>query len=291
MPHLLFFSTSFIWGSSFILMKRATDVFGPMTIGGMRTFGGLIFLLFIMKITKTRFADFKKDGFKLAFIALAGNVIPFSIQPFLIENYGSGFIGMMVGLVPVFTIIISKVIFKNKIHKMEMCGIFMGLLCVVGIFSDGLNRSFTIPHLLIAIIVPLGYALTNSYAKERLSHLSPMTLMASQLIIATSCLNPIAFATESVNTEGNIMVAVISLILLSFIGTGLAGYMFFKMIKAKGAVYASLVTYIIPVYALLFGWFDGEKVTVIQLFSVIGVILSILLSQYHNLIKKTKKIV
>ncbi len=287
MPHLLFFMTSFIWGSSFILMKRAADVFGPMTIGGMRTFGGLIFLLFIMKIKRIHFADFKKDGYKLAFIAIAGNVVPFSIQPFLIGSYGSGFIGMMVGLVPIFTIVISRLFFKNKTHPMEIAGVFLGLLCIIGIFWDGLNRSLSVVHLLIAIIVPLGYAITNSYAKERLSHLSPMSLMASQLIIATACLNPIAFATESMKPEGDITVAVISLVILSFIGTGLAGYMFFKMIKMKGAVYASLVTYIIPIYALFFGWVDGEKVTSIQMFSVLGVILSILFSQYPNFVKKT----
>jgi drug/metabolite transporter (DMT)-like permease len=286
MPHLLFFLTSFIWGSSFILMKRASDVFGPMTIGGIRTVGALLFLLVIMRFKKVSFVNFREYGWKLLLIAMLGNVIPFSIQPFLINYYGSGFIGMMVGLVPIFTIIISRMMFKTVIHKFEVWGVIMGLICIIGIFSDGLKRSFTITHLLIAIIVPLGYAITNSFTKHHLTHLNPMALMASQLVFAIFCLNPIAFSTESINYEGDMQTAVISVLILSFIGTGLAGYMFFKMIKMKGAIYVSLVTYVIPIYALFIGWLDGEKVTLIQMLSIIGIILSIFLSQMKGLKRK-----
>jgi drug/metabolite transporter (DMT)-like permease len=287
MHHFLFFMTSFIWGSSFILMKRATDVFGPMTIGGMRTLGGLLFLWVIMKFLRKEFLSFKQYGWSMLTIACAGNVIPFCIQPFLIESYGSGFIGMMVGLVPMFTLLIAKFIFNNKISSIEVAGILMGLICIIGIFSDGLKRSFTVPHLLIAILVPLCYAFTNSYTKEKLSHLDPMSIMSTQLIFATCILNPIAFFNEKPNLEGDVTTASLSLILLSFFGTGLAGYMFFKMIKLKGAVYTSMVTYVIPIYALLIGWLDGENVTFVQIFCVVGIIFSILLTQY-SVLKKSK---
>lgn len=263
-------------------MKKALLSFGPLSVACMRTAGGAALIWLILMIQRKKILFSKKLTFQLLLIASTSSIIPFMIQPYLIQDYGSGFIGMMVGMVPICTIVWSKLLYDVKVTKVEFLGVCIGLMCLVGIFSDGLNRSLTLSHFFLALCVPLGYAFTNTYIRHRLSHVGAIELTFSKLSIATVVLLPISVSTEQVDVNIYFNLAIFSAILLGCFGTGLAGYLFYKMIKMKGALFAGLVTYIIPIYAIFFGWLDGEKVTHMQLISILGIIVSVFLIQLHD---------
>ncbi|MEM1028682.1 MAG: DMT family transporter, partial [Planctomycetota bacterium] len=155
MVYAWFVLVCLIWGSSFILMKKASVVFGPLTIGAGRVLGGAIVLGVMIGIT----AQFRREassesprgagitwrerfslpGFGvLMVLVVLGFLYPFSMQPYLIGRLDqSGFIGMMVCLVPLLTIGASAVLLRTWPGWRQWVGVSVGLVSMPALFGVG----------------------------------------------------------------------------------------------------------------------------------------------------------
>ena len=280
MKHLILFSLlCLIWGSSFILMKIAAPVFGPYSVSAYRLLlGGLTILpYFLLRKRASHFS--RANILPLLMICFCGNIVPFTVQPIVIHHTGySGFVGSMVVFVPLFTILWSIPILKVHPTRRELIGTLGGLLGLIVMMWDGLKLDISLPYLLLACLVPLGYSLSNVIVKRFVTHVDPVFLATAVSLTAGSvvlCMTPLDTPDYGPGfTRGLVAMAV-----LAILCTGIAGCIFFVLVRDKGPLYAGLISYPIPCVAILWGLADGETVTWVQAVALLIVLCMVALEQ------------
>jgi len=281
MPYLIFLLICSIWGSSFILMKKASLAFTPLGVGAGRVVGGAVVLAAIWWISRLRWTLTKRDIGPVLFVVLVGYAWPYALQPLLVERHGSAFIAMTVSFVPLATIVVSIPWLGVWPTARQLLGVGGGLVCMGALAADGLNRRVPPADLLLAASVPLSYALANCCIRRQLRHLTSLELSLGSLALASVVLVPLAFAVPGkTNTDGNdLSLAISSLVVLGVLGTGVGTYLFNRLIREQGPLFAGMVTYLVPVGALAWGWIDQEKVTALQLTALAGVLAMVAIVQ------------
>ena len=273
---ILFIFICLAWGISFLLMKYATIAFGSMSISCYRVLSGglILLLLWAIRPKEGRKLNLKKDFFGLTWIAILGYALPFYLQPWLIQKTdNSAFFGMMVAFVPLLTMVTSVFMLKKKPTKMEMCGVGGGLILLMIIGRESLQFDFNLSILLLGLVSPLAYAVTNTYIKQKYADVSPLSLSCFSLLYAGLLLLPVSLPENIAGKHPDFTMSLVSLLILGFISTGLAMAAFYHLIKERGPLFASMVTYVIPVEAALLGWWlENEEITLLQIICLLGVI-------------------
>jgi len=289
MQYLLFIITSLIWGGAFFLMKKAGLAFGPLTIGATTTFGGA-FVLWISWLVKQNAWQVRRQHLiPLSIVCLLGYIFPYAAQPFLIKLIGHGFIGMMVALVPIFTILISIPLLSVYPSRKQFLGILVGMVCLSLMVIDGLNRDVSWFYLFMALSVPLCYAISNILVQRSLQDLPPIILVALFMTAATIALIPLSLVFETITIDDNFVTAIVAILLLSVFARGIAMLFFYKMIKVNGPLFAGMVTYVIPIEALMWSWIDNERITLMQVSAILIVLLVVGVVQ-RDIVHRNKKV-
>ena len=283
MHYLLFIFVCSMWGTNFLLMDKARGAFGPISIGAGRVFGGAIVLAIVWLAMRKKWPVKSRDFLPLLFIATVGMAWPFALQPHLIGMYGSGFMGMMVALVPLLTVLVSVPILGEYPTMRQLFGVIGGLVCLALIMKDGMvTRDVTPLGICLVVTIPLNYAVCNTYIKRRFADVSPVVLTLNTLALAAIVLMPLAVTLETVKVDEKFLLAAAAALTLTVLGTGVGALAFYKLLQDKGPLFAGMVTYIVPAIAISLGWLvNAEKVTVLQLSALAGVLLMVAVVQYQ----------
>lgn len=266
---LLLFLLAFVWGSSFILMKMG--LFGPngdalftsWEVGAMRiTFAGLV----LLPVTLSKLLSIPKDKWKWLFaVGAIGNTIPAFLFTAAQTKLASSVAGMLNALTPIFTLVVAIAFFHSQFSKRQMLGVgigFIGAIGLVSINSDG-GESEVFSGLLV-VVATICYAFSVNIIRNKLSEIGSTTIAAvslSMMAMGTTIWvvffsDVFAHATLPGGVKGVIAIAV-----LGAIGTAGALMIFNRVIKETSALFASSVTYVIPVFASLWGYLDGEHLS------------------------------
>ncbi|HVG41889.1 MAG TPA: DMT family transporter [Chitinophagaceae bacterium] len=263
----IFILLSLIWGSSFILMKESSRELNGWQIGGIRIFSaGFVFLPFAL------FHIFKIPRRKLPFIIISGmlgNLLPAFLFALAIEKVDSALEGILNSLTPLFVIVIGTLFFKTRLHPKKIAGVlisFIGLLILS--FSKGGITITNYGSILMVLLATIFYGLNVNVVSHYLKEVDPMKMatisLAFMFPIAGAVLlyqNVFSIAYYDEGARGAIAYAV----LLGVVGSAIATAFFYVLIKRAGGLFASLVTYAIPIVAILWGLLDNENITLIQL--------------------------
>ena len=287
-PYVAFLFICLCWGTSFILMDRAGDAFGPAAIGLGRMLGGALTLAAYCFVTRSWIRLTRTDWARLGMVALLANALPYVIQPMVMQRAGEhGFFGMMVTLVPLATILAAGLMLREWPSARQWIGVLGGLACAGLIVWDGAERGISPGLLLLALSVPVSYAFGNSYMKWKLSHLPTAQLSTLFLAIGAAIVLPISqpplrglLELDGPGTPQYWPVAVASLVALSVGSTGVAILAFVHLIQTQGPLFAGMVTYVVPMIALLWGQFDSERLTGRQLVAIAGMLAMVALVQW-----------
>lgn len=279
--HLMFLAICVIWGSSFILMKKAALAFGPMGIAGWRVASGGAALALVWWLTGSRWTLRRGDALALGVVVLLGCVWPYTVQPLVIHRYAdSAFMGVVVSFVPLLTVLFSLPMLKLYPTRRQVFGVIGGLVCMVLLLGDGFLRHIAVRDLLLAATVPISYAICANYIRRRFSDCSPLVLCIAANGLSAAILVPVSVAAENVTFSDGFAIAVLCLFLLGVLGTGLASYLHYVLIQQRGPLFAGMVTYVVPIGAVAWGWGDGETITAIQIASLLGVLAMVALVQF-----------
>jgi drug/metabolite transporter (DMT)-like permease len=290
MPYLTFLFNCLIWGSSFILMDRAAQALGPLAIGTIRLLGGSLTLALWWAWTRPPVNIDRSDWKHIAIVAAMSNAWPFTVLPFVMAQADEhGYFGMMVSLVPLVTILASIPMLGIWPSLRQVVGVIGGLVCLGGVVLDGSQRGIAPGILALAVTVPTAYAVGNTYIKARLNHLEPLPLTVLLLGIAGLLLLPLQMFPDLIAEAGLVgpdesrgwALAIVSMILLAVLSTGLATLMFLRMVKYQGPLFAGMVTYVIPLVALAWGQYDSERLTTLQVTAIMGVLAMVALVQWR----------
>lgn len=287
MHHLMFIAICLIWGSNFILMKWAGVAFGPIGVAAGRVLGGAGVLWLVWAFAdKTKRGGIGRlsrwDWLALMVPVTIGSIYPYIMQPYLISKHQeSAFFGMMVVLVPLLTVAASVPLLRIWPTLREATGVLLGLACMAVLFRDGGLRGVSGWDLALATLVPTTYAISNTYIKRRLTDIPVLFMTAMILGLTSLAVTPVGAAAEGIKPIAwpEFWQALGVLVWLGVVGTGLATVMFYRLIQTHGPLYAGMVTYVIPLGAMAWGYLDGEKVTALQLLALAGVLAAVAMVQ------------
>ncbi len=258
---------AFIWGTSFILMKKALRSYTYNQVAGFRVFISFIVLLplAIKRLKHVRRRHIKS----LLIVGFIGNAIPAFLFTKAQTQISSSLAGMLNTIVPFFTLIIGMLIYKSYARFMQIIGIIVGLMGAVGLIFQDVS-TLTIGNNLYAFFVVVAtvcYAFNLNEIKFRLQELNGVTVTS----IAFMFVGPVAGIyllstnlSQSFSTPDAILNFGYAATLALF-GSVIAVVGFNTLIKYTSPLFAASVTYIIPIFAIFWGIFDGEIITVIDI--------------------------
>ena len=288
MHYLLFVVTALIWGAAFFLMKKASFAFGPLTIGAASTFGGALVMGLFWALKREPWRIRRRHLSTLVVVSVLGYIFPYAVQPFLVQLIGHGFVGMLVSLVPILTILVSIPLLGVLPSRTQLIGVLGGIVCIALMVVDGLDRNAGMFHLMLAVSVPFCYAVSNTLVQKSLHDVSPITTVTIFMAAAAVALTPLSLLFETITVDEHLMTAVGAIVLLSIFARGVAMLLFYKLIQSKGPLFAGMVTYVIPAEALLWSWLDNERISSIQLAAIAVVLLMVGIVQ-RDIIRRSLK--
>lgn len=251
---------SLIWGSSFILMKKGLEVFSYEQVAALRLF--ITFIVLIPFVFSALKKIKKKHYVPILVAALFGSGIPAFLFTLAQTYLDSSFVGILNSLTPLFTFCIGIIIFNQKYHKINLLGIFIGLIGAIFLSLNNLNQSISINiYVYLVVFASLLYAISANVIKRYLYDLDSTDITTIVFLIVGPLSGVYIFSTDFIvlfdNNKAYESLAYITI--LAIICTALAGVMFYKLIKISSPTFATSVTYLIPIVALFWGFIDGEK--------------------------------
>jgi drug/metabolite transporter (DMT)-like permease len=275
---ILLAATSIIWGTSFILIKKATTVFAPLEVGALRIFYAFLAFIPIFWVQRKKIPGALWSWIFLA--GLIGSLIPSLLFSWAGTKIQSSLSGMLNAITPLFTILIGSIFYKQTFTFNQWTGILIGLFgaIILGFMKPGgaldINW-FVLP----VIFATLLYALNVNLLKIKFSGIQPLVLSASTIVsvgpLATIILFGFTdFSYKIMNMPGAFEAAGYVAI-LGFFGTAIALVLFNKLIQISGPLTASSVTYIMPVISVLWGLADGELFGLVQGIGLFSILLGV----------------
>ena len=259
---------SIIWGSSFILIKKSLLGLTPYQLGALRTIiTGVILLSFGFK----RLKSIPKSKWKWLLISgLLGSFIPSFFFAIAETEIDSAVVSILNSLVPLNTILFGFAVFKITSTKQQVLGVIIGFIGTAILILKGAelnpNQNYLYAGFVIASTVM--YAANVNIIKRYLQDVKPLAIAAGNyvfiLIPAIIVLLFTDFFTSERFNNPNLPNALLYITILSVFGTALAKVVFFKLVQISTPVFASSVTYIMPIVALIWGIIDGEAFSLLQ---------------------------
>lgn len=271
---------SLIWGSSFILIKKGLVGLSPFQLGSLRIIFAATFLLIIgfKSLTKIKQHQWKF----IALTAFMGTFFPAYLFSIAQKHIDSSINAILNSLTPLGTLVIGALIFGLSFQRRQFFGVIIGLcgsalLILNGAANHpGQNYWFAI----LSIIAAMCYAVNVNLIKKYLSDLSPLSITAGNFAVL---LLPAIIILSSTDFFGvvylpEVKTSMLFVGILAIMGTCVANILYFSLIQISSPIFASSVTYMLPLVACFWGILDGESLTLVQGFGALVVLLGVYLS-------------
>lgn len=274
-----------IWGSSFILMKIGLKSFSSSQVAAIRILLASLVLL-PYSIKNLKFLK-KKDVPALLVTGFIGSFFPAFLFTKAETQIDSAMAGMLNSLTPVFTLIIGISFLKIKSNIVQVIGLILGLGGAVGlILSDAqLNEGSFNGYALLIVLATIFYAINTNQIKTYLSHLKGIQITS----LAFLFIGPVAFL-YLLTTDFSSALATPNwgwhlgaIAILAILGTAFAMVLMYSILRYASAVYATSVTYIIPIFAIMWGLLYGERITLFHVFCMVLILLGVSLTNRKTL--------
>lgn len=282
---------SLIWGSSFILIKKSLEHFNPYQVGALRV---LIAGIILMPVAISKYKLFPKRYLKwLILAAFTGNFIPMFLFPIAETEVSSSIAGIINSMMPIFVIIVGALVWKFETTQRQMVGTFISFtgVCLLAFGGNGDGGQFKLIPILLLLLATLCYAISTTTVKSKLMEVSSTVLSAFvfSFVLFFPSLIVLTFTGffSTFSLDENHLTGLMFVSLLSVFGTGLAMMMNYRLLKVSSPLFASTVTLLMPIVAIIWGVLDGEKLSVMQ-FVGAGIIIAglIFLRAKPNVIQK-----
>jgi len=236
-----------IWGMSFPLTRIASPAFGPLPLVAVRI--GLAVLV-LLPFVRER-AALRENAGGLFLLGLMNSAIPFALFAFAVLHITSGFTGLLNATTPMFGALLGAFVFSERVTMSRWLGVFIGFLGVGTLAWDSIGaRSDTaIYGILAALAAACLYAVAATYTKRRFPTLKSTTLAAGSQIGAGIAILPFGVWQWPAQTP-NVQQWMCA-IFLGLISTAVAYALYFRLINNVGAARATTVTFIVPVFGIV----------------------------------------
>ena len=261
--YLMLLLLAFIWGSSFILMKKGLVAFDFIQVASLRIIIAFLFLIpFLPRAIKLLK---RRHYLPLLVAALIGNGMPAFLFAKAQTQLDSALVGILNSSVPLFTFFIAFFFFNIKVSKTNFLGIVLGFLGVLFLGSNAFSQAFELNrYVLLVVLATFFYAISINVIKRDLQDLPASSIAALAFLIIA----PLAIIIVLQNGFLHILEvhpyayqSLVYIAILAILGTAMAVIIFNRLLSSSSVLFTSSITYLIPIVAIFWGIYDGEYIT------------------------------
>ena len=252
-----------IWGTSFMLMRIAVPVLGPLLTTSLRAvLGALALYLFALALS----IDFgwRKNARSYFVIGLFNTAIPFALFAWSSLHVPSAYMATMNSLAPIFTGLFGFLLLAERLTPSRIAACVLGLTGVAVLVRVGpaaINMNVVL-GVLAGMAAAACYGFAATYTRMRASHVPPLAAATGSQLAASLALLPLAMPDVPDAIQAITLQSGVAVLILGVVCTGLAYALFFHLIATEGSNKAITVTFLVPATASLWAWlFLGEPVT------------------------------
>ena len=276
---LFLFLLALIWGSSFILIKKGLVGFTPLQLGSLRIIITALILFFAgFKSLKS----LPKNTLKwIAVSGLLGTFFPAFLFAYAETEIDSAIASILNSIVPINTIVFGFLAFKIFTSRRQVFGVAIGFLGTLLLITNGasINPDQNYWYAFLVIIATIMYAFNINIIKRHLQNVPPIAIAVGNFVVIIIPAFIVLLFSDFFNSRviqgPDFTMSLFYIFLLSLFGTAIAKVLFNNLVQISTPVFASSVTYIMPIVAVTWGVLDGETfglwqgvATIIILFGV-----------------------
>lgn len=268
---IFLFLLAVIWGSSFILIKKSLVGLSPMQLGSLRI---IItgFILFIAGFNRLKsLKSLSNQSIKwIALSGFLGTFFPAFLFAYAETEIDSAIASILNSIVPINTILFGFLVFKITSTKRQVFGVLIGFIGAIILILNGAtihpNQNYW--YALLVIAATVMYAFNINIIKRHLQNIPPLTIaignFVALIIPAFLVLIFSDFFSSQVLQGPNFSLSIFYIFLLSLFGTAIAKVLFNNLVQISTPVFASSVTYMMPIVAVFWGLLDNEVLSLWQ---------------------------
>ena len=249
---------SAIWGGAFTLNKIALNTFTPEVIVAGRLISGSVFLVALIYFLYKKFTiNISQINYYL-FMSLVGIVIPFIAIITGQKNIDSAMAGILMATMPISTILLSHIFLEDeKINQQKFIGFvisFLGVFILIYRKDLFVNNSIseTFESQLLVILGATLYAFAAIYGKKY-KITDPLSASTGTILFATFFMTIYLIFIDQSNPSYSVLFLDINILLLGILCTAIATIIYFQILQTEGASFLSIMNFLIPLWAILFG--------------------------------------
>jgi drug/metabolite transporter (DMT)-like permease len=265
-----------IWGGSFLFMRVAAKDFGPLPLVEVRLVTGVAILLPFLWRARERIT--RAHWLRFALIGALNSAIPFSLFAWGAERAPAGIGAIANSMTVLFAALVAFVVFRERIGTRRGIALVVGFIGVV-ILASGRTAGENVMGAAIAgAVASLCYGFSINLTRHWLADLPPTVAVAGTLTCATLMAAPLAAWTWPAAPIPTM--SWLAATALGVVCTGIAYWLFFRLIQRVGSARASTTTYLVPIFGVAWGWLLlGETPTLTMIASAVLILGSVILSQ------------
>lgn len=269
-----------VWGSSFILIKKGLIGLTAFQVGSLRILFAAIFLILIGFKSLSKIPSNKWKY--IALTSMFGTFIPGYLFAIAQTEIDSSVSSILNSLTPLNTLILGALFFGLQFQRKQVYGILIGLAGSALLILNGAihHPEQNYYYAILVLIASICYAINVNLIKKHLHNLSPLSITTGNFVVLFFPAFIILFFSGFFEVAYDLKVqkSVLFIMVLGVIGTGMANILFFKIIQMSSPVFATSVTYLIPVVAFSWGLLDNEMLTPVQFFGAFIILIGVYLS-------------
>lgn len=271
---------SLVWGSSFILIKKGLIGLTAFQLGSLRIIFAAIFLLLI---GFKSLAKIPRHQWKyIALTSMFGTFIPAYLFAIAQTQIDSSVSSILNSLTPLNTLILGTLAFGLQFRRNQIFGVLIGLIGSALLILNGAlhHPEQNYYYAILVLIASICYATNVNLIKKYLSDLTPVSITTGNFLVLLFPATIILFFSDffEVVQLATVQKSVLFIMILGVVGTGIANILFFKLIQMSSPVFATSVTYLIPVVAFFWGLLDHEMLTPVQFIGAFIILVGVYLS-------------
>ncbi|QKG80352.1 DMT family transporter [Tenuifilum thalassicum] len=271
---------AFVWGASFILMKRGLDALTYIQVAALRIFISFILLL-PLAIKNLKLVN-RKNFLPLLGCGLIGNFFPAFLFTLSETQISSSLAGILNSLTPFFTVIAGVWLFKHKPNKFQITGVIIGFIGAALLITNGKFNSFghINVYALFVVLATFFYGINSNLIRFKLVGLNGIQITSLIFFFIgplAGIILPFTNFTAAFQSP-YFWSSMLATFTLAAFGSVITLFVFNNLIHYTSAIFASSVTYIIPFFALVWGIIDGEHIGVIHITAMIIILIGVYLS-------------
>ena len=241
-----------LWGGSYLFIRIAAPVLGVFFTISLRVILAACALVLYAAFTQ-QLPNLRSRWQSYLLLGLLNNAIPFTLIAFAVVNLNASVAAILNATTPLFTASVAAIWLKERLERRKIMGLLLGI-AGVAVLVGWSPLPLSLPAILgglSALIAALSYGIAAVYARIRFTHNRAIETATGQLVGSSVLLIPVTFTSiPNIIPTGNIILALVTLAIAC---TAIAYLLYFQLISNSGATQAVTVTFLIPVFSLLFG--------------------------------------